>query len=502
MAARADMPDVLLVTVDALRPDRLGCYGGDRAMAPHIDRLADSACVFETAWAAGPNTPASFPGLMASRTAFQSGSLGVGEAPVTLAELLRSQGYGTFGFNAGNPYVSRFFGYDRGFDELRSFLEHTPTDGGVFDHVPQDEAAGTRVSGAASAVRRAFRGARAALKVPLRALGLLRPLEPLWRPVLDHMRYWSRFRVKLDLEERYWSAVSDWLEAPPERPFFLWLHPMTVHEPYCPPARCQREVAGRALSMRRMIALRRAAGRVAEGDRSALSDRDVRELRMLYDAEVRRMDERLGVVLDALRRQGRLERCLLIVTSDHGEQFMEHGRCFHPSFHFNETLRVPLLVRLPGEDEGRRVEREVGLVDLLPTVADLLGAELPDGACVGRSFAPLLRGEEMSTEGRLFVSESFYGPHGTFYQLDCRDLRRVKRRVSFQNRCIKLAADGAAGTCSVFDLRSDPGEEDDLSGRRPELEEAAMGLARCHFRRAERERVRRAFPGGPPGGRP
>ncbi len=223
---------------------------------------------------------------------------------------------------------------------------------------------------------------------------------------------------------------------------------------------------------------------------------------MLYEAEVRRLDERLGAVLDALQGRGRLDRCLLIVTSDHGEQFMEHGRFFHPSFHFNETLRVPLLVRLPEQTEPRRVEREVGLVDLLPTVAELLGADLPAGTCVGRSFAPLLRGREMASEGRLFVAESFYGPHGTFYQLDCRDLRRVKRRVSFQNRRIKLAVDGAAGTCRVFDLGSDPGEKDDLAGRRPELAEAAMGLARCHFRRQERERVRRAFPQGPPRERP
>jgi arylsulfatase A-like enzyme len=293
--------------------------------------------------------------------------------------------------------------------------------------------------------------------------------------------------------------VRRWLSENEEEPFFLWIHDMAVHDPYWASEEAQRSVNGRVIPRRRAIKLLRSAAAVNQGRSANVRPEDLRDLIALYDAEVRDADAFVGSVIECLKRRGWWDSCIFIVTSDHGDQLFEHGRFFHPASHHNELLRVPLLIRLPAQRGGQRVGGQVGLIDLVPTLADLLGTRLPDDACLGSSFASALRGRrDLAADSRLYVSESFYGLHGVAHRVDWHRVWRSNRRISYQNLRLKLMVDCHSSRCLAFDLRSDPGEIKDLTDGRSEPARIARALARLHVRRSERVRIRRTFPVVPP----
>lgn len=216
---------------------------------------------------------------------------------------------------------------------------------------------------------------------------------------------------------RTFARGREWLTHHADRPFFLFLHTYQVHRPYTPPVAYQSRF-GRA---------------------QALSDQKERDL-LLYEQEISYADEELRAVLQHLDALGLADRTLLVVTSDHGEAFMEHGQWAHGFQLYDEALHVPLVMRLPGVvPAARRVNTPVSLVDVTPTVLDLLGVPSPH-ALDGLSLAPLLR-EPPAPFPRAAV----------FAQ--ARDLFAV-RTVS--HKCI-FKTPTSAYDC--FDLTEDPGEQ-------------------------------------------
>ena len=119
----ARQPNVILITVDSLRPDHLGCYGYTRPTSPNIDHFASDSFLFTHAFSNGPNTPHAFPAIMACRNSLMTKRLGLFDAPLTFAELLQSTNYTTIAFNASTPYISRFFPYERGLDECHDYRD-------------------------------------------------------------------------------------------------------------------------------------------------------------------------------------------------------------------------------------------------------------------------------------------------------------------------------------------------------------------------------------------
>ena len=118
-------PNIILITVDSLRVDHLGCYGYDKPTSPNLDEFAKQGDLFTHAFSSGPNTPHAFPGIMAARSSLMSKRLGLFDTPVTLAEVLQNAGYTTVGINAANPYCSSYFKYNRGFEEFHDYLDLT-----------------------------------------------------------------------------------------------------------------------------------------------------------------------------------------------------------------------------------------------------------------------------------------------------------------------------------------------------------------------------------------
>lgn len=246
----------------------------------------------------------------------------------------------------------------------------------------------------------------------------------------------------------------------PERRAFLFLHYFDVHSDYRSRPRIEARFAGRTGPEDGTT--RQIMGLVASG---GAEPGEVARLSGLYDAGIRQIDDEIGWLLARLDAEGRLDHTLVVVTSDHGEEFMEHGSLSHGAVLYQEQLHVPLILRGPGIPSGVRVDDPVSLVDVAPTL--LARLEVPALASTdGRDLAPLWEGNPAAAERTLFAQAS---------PAIASDARRAARRGRF-----KLLVDREAGTRTLFDLTADPGETRDATAEHPEaaraLEEALDAL--------------------------
>ncbi len=317
-------PNVVVYVIDTLRADHLGCHGYPRPTTPRIDGFAQSAVRFTHAVAQSSWTLPAVGSILTGRTPPAHGAVdpdhGLRADVATLAELLGGGGYVTAAF-VTNYLGGAAFGLDRGFAVFRFYPERGATRPAVY--LPSDVLA---------------------------------------------------------------RRVVRWLDRRVRTPFFLYVHATDPHFPYLPAPRYARPFLGRAVTVpaatRVVDAVRPLHnGRELWGTRPArIASGDLALLRDLYDGDVRAADAGFGRVLDALQARGLLDDTIVVLTSDHGEEFSEHGGVGHGQTLHGEVLHVPLLIRLPGgRDGGRVVDGLVQHVDILPTVLDLAGMPGPPG---------------------------------------------------------------------------------------------------------------------------
>jgi hypothetical protein len=285
----------------------------------------------------------------------------------------------------------------------------------------------------------------------------------------------------LTFESRYQNAerntedVLDWLDSPStllarlrEESLFLFLHYYDVHSdwnelPYESEARTRERLAGPepiAFSGCRDGLCSSSLLQSANRELELLSEREVEWIRGLYAAGVADMDLRIGELFDALWRRGLFAQSWIILTSDHGEEFREHGRMLH-SQPYRETSRVPLIIRPPGGRLRQDVEGLVGLVDVMPTVLEITGAETSI-SLQGESLLRTARGEAEADRSLHF---DFYDP-GEADWLATRDAH-----YSFVSR-------NGSSEVELFDTRNDPHERMDLASSLPEIVARMLQRAR------------------------
>ncbi len=377
--------NVVLVTIDCLRADHAGCYGYPRPTTPFLDRLAERGTRFAEAISQGGATPEAFPAILASAdppAQHPFHDAGAYRAhlgrQVTLAEALRERGYRTGAIHS-NPYLSRFYGYDRGFD--------------TFDD-------GLRIG-----------SRRARLGLTDRFMRLLGGRS---MPFPTLLYFLETLRPPYLTAERLTGKAIAWLGKQSNAPFFLWLHYMDAHMPYAPPGSYARRFdygAGR-------LRFARARRKVGDYRRPvALTDRERDTIVAYYDSAIAYIDGQLATLDARLRDAGLDATTAIVVTADHGEEFGEHGGYFHGKTLYDETVRVPLIVRAPGYPEGVVVTEQVRSLDIAPTILDLAGIE-PPPAYRGRSLVAALRGEP--PEPRPAISATTH-LHERYLALSCRD---------------------------------------------------------------------------------
>jgi arylsulfatase A-like enzyme len=361
----AEQPDaprpanIVLVSIDSLRADRLGCYGAERDTSPAIDALARSGARFETTLAPSPWTLAShatlFTGLPVSAHRVDATDKRLDAARQPLAAHLRRLGYRTAAF-VSSPFLDRAYGLDSGFDVYQNFQAsgegEFPPNEGSHDRSHRDRSAAE---------------------------------------VID--------------------AALDWLEgqeAGGESGWFLFVHLWDVHYDYDPPppfdtmfdANYTGELDARRLKHNPQI-------------HAGMAARDLEHLRALYDGEIRWVDSQLGRLLDVLEAREEREPILVSVVSDHGEEFFEHGNKAHFKTLFEESLRVPWVLRFrPKIRAGTIVPGVSGLEDVAQTLLGLSGLPLL-GEATGRNLESALTSGAEVTRPQLLefgVQRALRGP--------------------------------------------------------------------------------------------
>ncbi|HEX3532214.1 MAG TPA: sulfatase-like hydrolase/transferase [Thermoanaerobaculia bacterium] len=397
--------NVLLITIDTLRADHLSAYGYPRSTSPNIDRLAREGVLFHRAISQWPKTSPSFASMMSSTYGHTNGLIRttaqrMPDRFLMLAELLKAGGYSTRAAVA-NPNLGRLFNFDQGFETY---------------------------------------------------------LEP-WREADERRRSDLVTREGLDLLRQ---------GADEKRPFFVWLHYFDPHARYQPSKPYDGMFVNDAhFDASWRMPLQQEQRKDIGGIPTTASlgnENRIAYYVAQYDAEIREVDQQVGILLQALEKQGLARNTLVVLTSDHGESLGEHNYFFeHGRFPYDDCVHVPLLVRAPGTSKpGHVVLSPVELIDLVPTVLDLAGLP-PDREAEGKSFRRLLEGEPNGgSRWQYAFSESGYGE----------DYQRSVTSERFKLVYVPDTDDQQVmkgRELELYDLQQDPGETRNLIDEQPEV---------------------------------
>lgn len=374
-------PNVLLISIDTLRADHLGCYGYHRDTSPNLDAFARESVLFERAIAP---TSWTLPSHMTMLTGLGISAHGACDERLwarkdvhgefirpplrgrSVAEALKAAGYATAGFYTFG-FLSPALGFGSGFDTWERLGKNLFSQDEL-----RDELYALRVANETEALRSFFDE---------------------HADLLD-----ARKRSSPEVVERANSWLSDHVEKRADQPFFLFLHLYDVHDPYSPPPAFDRfsdpTYSG---SVDGSITGEQYPCRFGVPPRA-----DQEQLAALYDGGIAYVDSEVQRVLDHLRALDLEENTLVVVTADHGEEFFEHGDAGHRRQLYMESVHVPLMMRWPGHlPAGRRIGGTVGLADVAPTILAATGARRLN-AMTGTDLLPIARGERGSS-GRMYL---------------------------------------------------------------------------------------------------
>jgi len=421
--------NVLIISIDTLRRDHLGCYGYELVKTPNLNRFAASATKFENAYCSSPWT---LPSMASVITGRYPAVCGVDELHrlrpgiPALAEVLRARGY------RNEAYVTNFFMYP----------EYGYADG--FDLYLMN-------------------GDRPWL-YPFRET-LLCEWTSAGLRALDHKLGRARDDTRYNGDETV-AALRRLGKG--RRPFFLWCHFMDPHNPYAPPPGYVPEYPGIApAEAYELLEELQAAGWRAGG--WPITESRAPLFEMLYDGEIAYVDEQFGRIIDALREEGLDRNTMVFVLNDHGEEFYDHGSYGHGHTFYPELIDMVLLARVPGQKFPAAARgRYITHVDVMPTVLDALGIK-PPAELDGRS---ILKGNPASgDDGRAF-SEALQGGA---------DGKAVLRDGWL------LIVDGETDERELYNLTEDPGARENLAARGLAIEEElSLEIAR-HVDAAQEE---------------
>ena len=397
------MKNVVLLTIDCLRKDVLGCYGSREGVAPFIDSIAERSVKFTKAQTVAPYTQASFPGILTSSYYFdhakeEKRTESLSLKRTLISEVLRRAGIVTAAFHS-NPYLGEYFGWSRGWNKF-------------YDSMKEE----------------------------------VSPISPF---------------IKGDAINK---MVDRWLSSHVSsndyRPFFLWTHYMDVHEPYIPEKEYLDVVdPSIGLGKDEMLALFEEV--VLKRDVS--NAETVNLLRKLYLACVREVDDHTRMFFDILNKHTVLDESVVMITSDHGDEFGEHGGLSHNGKMYAELIDSPLLIYNYSSGESQVCDTLVSGLDISPTIVHLFGLD-PVENFQGQSLLPL----------------EDYPQKGCYGEAIGKLGHRVKdtdRPVYFyRENDLKIIYRVEDDSWEMYDLQSDPKEQNNLFDTSPMAEEMKSKL--------------------------
>jgi arylsulfatase A-like enzyme len=397
----AGQPNVLFITMDSLRHDHLGCTGYERAHTPNIDSLARDGALFKEALAQATYTRLSVPSIVSGKfTCFIGIRMlrgNLDSSHTTLAEVLHENEY--FTFSTTRMWSKSFY---QGFEKFAKPTQKTP----------------------------------------------------------------SRTEQTIQAFEEYKEDKDK---------FFIWLYYWDPHAPYDPPEEFirlyepdhlvipleEQKTRGKGRqnrlrdtsghyngSTRTLLKLNSGEIQFTSGDRAHLLN--------LYDAEIAYVDAEIGKIVAKLKTLGLYDSTLIVLSSDHGEGFGEHGKYYHGMTVYDEMARVPIIIKPPRwRNRNKVVLGQVRNIDLMPTILDYCGLRVPED-CVGQSLRPFIEGDACPQL-----------PSITETRID-----ELNPLMAFRHEGYKLIYNLGNGQVWLYDLGADPGEKQSLLPQAATIEPA------------------------------
>jgi arylsulfatase A-like enzyme len=384
--------NLVLITIDSLRADHLSCLGYNKQKTPNIDALARKGALFTQAFSNGGGSVTSFPSIMTS----------------------------TYPLMNPNSNAENDLFWIKLSDKWTTIAEVL------------------RSNGSSTAAFKNRKGDISSIFGYDRGFDLFEPFGWVNESLFTKLGH----KISFLRGNKYQRAnfinqkATSWLERKAKN-FFLWLHYMDVHLPYNPP---------NLSVIKRLYAVRLAEK--LENSAKELSRKDIELLTTLYDREIKSLDNKIGMLLTEMDEMGiSVENTFFVLMSDHGDQHMEHGECGHGRL-YDEVLHVPLIICGPNIERDTIVEEQISLLDVAPTIVDLLGIA-PVRAFQGKSLLPLIMGEKESRICSYVISEE------------------IGANYSIRTKNWKYIRNDRTNTHELYNLREDSKEKSNLVNEYP-----------------------------------
>lgn len=355
--------NVILITLDDFNYE---LFVKNLEIFPNMKELKDKTVFFENAFSIGPSTCFSFPGIVGSVYPYHFG-IGIDKNIKAIDDILKDYGYNTALINESNALLTPFFGYGKNIDYQKHFLNlsHADVDRRLRDtflkgrdnKIAKDHMKQTRI------IKRFYK-----------------KLNNKW--IKNYGRYLFNVHKFLKLyltdntenfQERkrlYWgfkNEILEFIDKRFERPQFLWIHTIVNHLPYLPLENNDKFDVNEInyLNYRGLSGL--------------INPKICEKLKLLYIESMKRTDELIGEIIDALKVNDLLDNSIIVITADHGEEFMEEGYFGHVHESSSDRLlHVPLMLHCPNMLKPKRIAVPVSTIDIPPTIIDLLNLRMPD----------------------------------------------------------------------------------------------------------------------------
>ncbi|MFC2001651.1 sulfatase [Chloroflexota bacterium] len=409
--------NVILITIDCLRADHLGCYGYGRETSPFLDQLAANGVTFQNAFANGPFTAAAFLSILASAYPLDfEHQTPLPKKAVLISETLKAKGIATAAIHS-NPYLSAFYGYNRGWDYFEDFMY--PTIG--------------------------KRGNTLGRVVPERVKGLYQFLKL------------CLFGVKpFENAAAINTCAINWLNQNKDSSFFAWLHYMDIHEPYLVYSTGIRQKDSKNISRISQIKS------LINSQKGKLTPEDLRNFVAIYDDKLRYIDEQLKSLVNFLKNNELLDNTLLIITSDHGQEFLDHGGFGHVARFYDELIHIPLILSGP-EIAGHSDDSLVSQIDICPTILHFYGIPSP----IEYQGCNLLE----NSDREYIISEAAHNERGVYLEgnkIYPSEFRTYAIRTERWKYIGKYRNSNSIGS-ELYDLQNDPQEKIDIASTRQQV---------------------------------
>ena len=385
-------PNIVLIVIDCLRPDHLGCYNYTRDTSPAIDDLAKNGVLFQNAYSCAPWTKPSVASIFTSIYPNEHGVINFNDilpdGVVTIAEFLKNKGYYTSFFNGGNFCIGKHFNFSQGFD--------------YYCMLPYKS---------------------------FKATGLTN----------NFMEQISRIYPKK---------------------FFAYIHYMEPHNPY------NKNSYNNLFTKQPLSYLQPGVDYVSSWhirimtNNDRMPEEDMSHVISLYDAQIRFVDESIKRIVAFLKEKNIFDNTLIIITSDHGEEFWEHNNYEHGHTLYNELLHVPLII------SGNKLKPAVttkmaGLMDLFPSILDFADIKGDRSFCRGISMKKEMHGERDKSQRPFFFTSTLYGDEK--YSLIKDNMKIILNSSETKNK-ERLYGYSSTDSIEIYNLLKDPEEQHNLVG--------------------------------------